>query len=258
MKKTLSIFSIWALSFNSFSQKIEIIKLDKGFKEIDFTKPKFNAKPDPIPVQNGIYKFTHYLGVVCSDDVTGDRGELYQYLNISNGTVGFFGEDIIKMMPEANQNEEDKMDFWAILPSKNQRMFINSKKNGKMVMQMSAGDGTNTTISARFDAWNESDIFWKNAKKIKTVTLPAHLIEGSKASIALDVYDFMSEENGRVQVAMKDLGTAEGQYAPLKKIYAAVGMGGIGYVLNPFNNHVYLVFSIGTYVNTKGCRLFSL
>lgn len=258
MKKIVILFCALFISFGSFCQNIEIIKLDKGFKELDFTKPKFDAKPDPVPEQNGVYKFTHYLGVVCNDETTGDRGELYQYLNISNGMVGIFGEDIKKTMPEAFQSKDEKMDFWAILPSKNQRMFVNSKENGKMVMQMSAGDGMNSSTSARFDAWNEGEIFWRNAKKTKTVTLPAHLIEGNNKPIELEVYDFLSQEDGKIQVAMKDLGLAEGQYAPLKKIYAAVGMGGIGYVLNPLNNHVYLVFHIATYVNTKGCRLFSL
>lgn len=258
MKKIIILFCALTFSIGCFSQKIEIIKLDKGFKELDFTKPKFNAKPDPVPEQNGVYKFTHYLGVVCNDETTGDRGELYQYLNISNGMVGIFDEDIKKMMPGETQNEDGKMDFWAILPSKNQRMYINSKESGKMVMQMSDGDGMSTTTSARFDAWNEGEIFWRNAKKTKTVTLPAHLIEGNKTPIELEVYDFMSQEEGKVQVAMKDLGPAEGQYAPLKKIYAAVGLGGIGYILSPLNNHVYLVFHVATYENTKGCRLFSL
>lgn len=258
MNKIVMFLGVMILSWSSFSQKIEIIKLDKGFKEIDFTKPKFNTKPDPVPEQNGIYKFTHYLGVVCNDEVSGDRGELFQYLNISNGMVGIFEEDIVKMMPDVNQGDDSKMDFWAILPSKNQRMYINSKESGKMVMQMSAGDDMNSTTSARFDAWNDSDIFWKSAKKIKTVTLPAHLIEGNNAPLVLEVYDYISDENGKVQVAMKDLGIAEGQYAPLKKIYAAVGMGGIGYVLNPLNNHVYLIFHIATHENIKGCRLFSL
>lgn len=241
-----------------FAQDIEIINPKGGFKELDLTKPKFNAQPEPIPAEKGTYRFTHYMGVFCETGQAGESGELIQYLNVSNGVVGIFPEDLAKWMPDAEQ-AEGKMDFWTILPSMTQRMYLNSPEMGKMVMQISTDDphsnGPYTTQMARFDAANQGEIFWRNAKKQKIVTLPAHLLENNRTPLTLDVYNYKSEE-GPVQILMKDLGPAEGKFAPLKKIYAATGMGGLGYVLNPLNNHVYLLFSVSD--GSSGCRLFSL
>jgi hypothetical protein len=244
-----------------FAQDIEIIHPKGGVKELDLTKPKFTTQPEPIPAENGTYRFTHYMGVFCETGQTGESGELIQYLNVSNGVVGVFPEDLAKWMPDAGNQAEGKMDFWAILPSMTQRMYLKAPDVGKVVMQMSADDphsnGSYTTQMARFDAANQGEIFWLNAKKHKTVTLPAHLLENNRTPLTLDVYNYQSEE-GPVQILMKDLGPAEGKFAPLKKIYAATGMGGLGYALNPLNNRVYLLFSITKDKGAVGCRLFTL
>jgi hypothetical protein len=113
---------------------------------------------------------------------------------------------------------------------------------------------------ARFDAKNLGDIFWTTAKKIKSVPLPKKLIETGKmteGNMMLDVYEYVGDE-GKVQIWLKDLGVAEGQYAPLKSNYAATGLGGAGWILNKRNNHVYLVFQVNDAANTKGCRLTAL
>ncbi|GAB4000825.1 hypothetical protein GCM10028807_54970 [Spirosoma daeguense] len=253
MQKLLTL-SFLLLTSVATAQKIDIIKLGKGFREIDFTRPTVAARVDPIPNQPGTYRFTHFMGVVCTDDQSGEQGELYQYVNMTNGVVGIFGDDIARMIPES-QHQDSRMDFWAWMPNMTQRMYTNSAEHGKPVMQATSGDGMHTTTMARFDAWNEGTMFWQNARKIKTTTLPAPLLNGNRTPIALDVYDYTSDE-GKIQVWLKDIGPAEGQHAPLKSIHLATGMGGLGLVRNPMNNHVYLAFQVNDAANTKGCRLF--
>lgn len=259
MKKAFLLF-LTASTFG-FAQDIEIINPKGGFKELDLTKPTFSTQPEAIPAENGTYSFTHYMGVFCEFKETGESGELAQYLNVTNGVVGIFKEDLAKWMPDAANQGEGTMDFWAILPSMTQRMYLKSPDVGRVVMQMSADDphsnGPYTTQMARFDSRNLGEIFWRNAKKQKTITVPAHLLENNRMPLTLDVYNYKSEE-GPIQILMKDLGPAEGKFAPLKKIYAATGMGGLGYVLNPFNNRVHLIFSITTDGGNSGCRLYAL
>lgn len=252
MKKLILLIYLFSCSILGFSQKTEIIYLEKGFKEIDFTLPKFNAKPDPIPKQNEVYKFTHFMGVYCQESENGEGLNLYQYLNSTNGVVGIDGKYAMQL---TGQDSEAKMDFWSILPNSTQRFYTNDKENGKIVMEMTAGNGMKTTTMARFDAWNNADIFWKTAKKIKTIT-ETYQIE-KFVTINLDVYEFVGEE-GKMQILLKDLGLAQGQYAPLKEIYAAVGMGGVGFLLNPLNNHVYLVFQVMNVSTKTGCRIVGM
>ncbi|MDZ7896912.1 MAG: hypothetical protein U5N85_02630 [Arcicella sp.] len=103
------------------------------------------------------------------------------------------------------------------------------------------------------DKKNLGDIFWTTAKKIKSVPIPKKLIETGKiteGSMTLDVYEYVGDE-GKVQIWLKDLGIAEGQYAPLKDNYAVTGLGGAGWIFNRRNNHVYLVFQVNDAANTK-------
>ncbi len=256
--KKLPVLLCCLIVSGSLAQKIQIIKPEKGVKEIDLTRPVTPAKVEPIPGQNGLYRFTHRLGVICDTD-GGERGELIQYLNVSNGVTGLFRDDIARIVPEMVNQTEGNMHFWAILPDHSQRMYVETREHGRLVMQQSVNDphtgAAYTLTAARFDAFNDGQIFWHSAKKVKPVTLPASLLEGAGAPLTFDLYTFNSEE-GPVQILLKDLGTATGQWATLGKIHAAVGMGGIGYVHNAGNNHVYLVFSISN--GQSGCRLYSL
>lgn len=249
--------SLWLTALTaSHAQNIEIVRPERTGKEIVLTRPAFSARPEAIPAENGLYRFTHHLVVVCNDDQTGEGGEISQYLNINNGLIGFFPDNMLTMTKGQLPTGEGAMDFWAILPSMTQRMFIKSPEQGKILVQMTAGDGMQTTTTARFDAWNQGDIFWRTAKKIKTTTLPARLIEGNAKPIPVEIYDATGPE-GRVNVWLVDLGLATGQYAPLKTNHAVVGMGGIGLLMNHKNKHVYLVFQVNDVPNTKGCRLLT-
>jgi len=240
----------------SQAQNIEIIRPERTGKEIVLTRPAFSARPEAIPAENGLYRFTHHLVVVCNDDQTGEGAEVSQYLNINNGLIGLFPDNIQTMTKGQLPTGEGELDFWAILPSMTQRMFVKSAEQGKILVQMTAGDGMQTTTTARFDAWNQGDIFWRTAKKIKTTTLPARLIEGNAKPIPVEIYDATGPE-GRMNVWLVDLGPATGQYAPLKTNHAVVGMGGIGLLMNHNNKHVYLVFQVNDVPNTQGCRLLT-
>lgn len=251
-------------SFAGYCQKIEIIKMGGGFKEIDFSKPKFNLKAEPVPKANETYKMTHLMEVVCDDDATKESGTMVQYINITNGVVGITPELLKQWKGVGGESMESlgQLNYWAILPNMTQRMFMNTPETGKTVMEMTAGDGMYTTTMARFDALNLGEIFWRTAKKIKTVTLPKNLFTTSangttNSDVSLDVYEYTGDE-GKVHIWLKDLGLAEGQYAPLKENYAVTGLGGSGWILNRRNNHVYLVFQVNDAANTKGCRLSAL
>ncbi|MCU0323826.1 MAG: hypothetical protein MUF45_01030 [Spirosomaceae bacterium] len=256
MKKIF--FLAYLSSFVGFSQKIEIIKMSGGFKEIDLSKPKFNTKAEPIPKPNETHKMTHVMEVICDD--TKESGTMVQYINITNGVVGITPELIKQWKGTGGESLEnlEQLNYWAILPNMTQRMFMNTPETGKTIMEMTAGDGMYTTTMARFDAKNLGEIFWSTAKKIKTVSVPKNLLNASSGGdMSLDVYEFVGDE-GKVQIWLKDLGLAEGQFAPLKQNYAVTGLGGTGWILNNRNNHVYLVFQINDAANTKGCRLSAL
>ena len=169
MKKTLLLL-LTASTFG-FTQDIELINPKKGFKELDLRKPNFNTQPELIPAENGTYSFTHYMGVCCEDSKTGESGELAQYLNVTNGVVGIFKENLAKWMPDAANQSEGQMDFWAILPSMTQRIYLKSPDMGKLVMQMSADDphsnGSYTTQMARFDSRNLGRFFGETPKNTK-------------------------------------------------------------------------------------------
>lgn len=241
------------------AQDIEILDVSKGFKEIDFTKPSFNLKPDPIPKEGDTYKTTHYLVVFCSDG-EGESGLIHQYINMTNGVVGI-PKELLRQWETGTESMEgvENLHYWAILPSMNQRMYVDTPDMGKIVMGMAAGDGTQTTTMARFDAYMQGEIFWTSAKKIKTKTFPRGTFITSANNdtpvITADVYEFNSEE-GKVHIYLKDLGEASGQFAPIKSTFAATGMGGMGWVYNKRNNHVYLVLQILKANNTQyGCRI---
>ncbi|MFN3381157.1 MAG: hypothetical protein ACK41O_16990 [Runella zeae] len=243
------------------AQKIEIIKPTGGFKEIDFSKPTFSTQPTPIPKANGTYKSTHLMEVVCDD--AKESATVLQYINITNGVVGISSELLKKW--EGNKETLEGLEHlhhWAILPNMTQRMYVNTPETGKMVMEMTAGDGLQTTTMARFDAYMLGEIFWNTAKKFRTYTIPQNLVrlsENQKKAPAFEVeiYEYTGDE-GKVHVWLKDLGVAEGQYAPLKNTYAATGLGGMGWVYNTKNKHVYLVVQVNDAPNTKGCRLVGL
>ena len=251
----ISCLALWLTALTATqAQRIEVIRPERTGKEIVLTRPAFAAKPEAIPAENGLYRFTHHLVVTCNDDQSGEAGEVSQYLNINNGLIGFFPDNILTMNKGQLPTSEGGLDFWAILPSMTQRMFIKSPEQGKLLIKMTAGDGMQTTTTARFDAWNQGDIFWRTAKVMKKTTLPAHLIEGNAKPIPVEIYEAAGPE-GWVNVWLVDLGLATGQYAPLKTNHAVVGMGGIGLLMNHRNKHVYLVFQVNDVPNTKGCRL---
>ncbi|MDZ7896911.1 MAG: hypothetical protein U5N85_02625 [Arcicella sp.] len=126
------------ISTIGFSQNIEIIKNEKGFKEIDFTKPKFNLKAEPVPKANGTYQMTHLMEVVC-DDNTGESGTIVQYINITNGVVGITS-DLLKRWEGNKESIEgiENLHYWAILPTMTQRMFTTAPETGKTLIEMTA------------------------------------------------------------------------------------------------------------------------
>lgn len=259
MKKIFCLLASLLFIGKMQAQDIEILDVSKGFKEIDFTKPSFNLKPDPIPKEGDTYKTTHYLVVFCSDG-EGESGLIHQYINMTNGVVGI-PKELLRQWETGTESMEgvENLHYWAILPSMNQRMYVDTPDMGKIVMGMTAGDGTQTTTMARFDAYMQGEIFWTSAKKIKTKTFPKGTFVTSANNdtpvITADVYEFNSEE-GKVHIYLKDLGEASGQFAPIKSTYAATGMGGMGWVYNKRNNHVYLVLQILKANNTQyGCRI---
>jgi len=250
MKKLLFLL----LPLTAFGQKIAVETNMPGPAEIVLTRPTFSAKPEPIPAENGLYRFTHFMSVSCKDATTGETVKLDQYININNGVVGLFGDDIARAMPDAVSSAEGKLDFWAILPNMTQRMFVDGKESGKVLMQMTAGDGMQTTTMARFDAWNEGEMFWKTAKKTYESKAPDKTT-GKQTSIGTyAIYEFNGPE-GKAFVSLKDLGPATGQYAPLTNIYSAVGMGGQGLILNDKTKHIHLVFIITDATRQSGCQL---
>jgi hypothetical protein len=238
------------------AQRIEIIRPEKTGKEIILTPPAFAARPEPVPAENGLYRFTHHLVVACNDDQSGEAGEVSQYLNINNGVIGFFPENMLTMTKGQLPTGDGEMDFWAILPSMTQRMFVKTPEQGKLLIQMTAGDGMQTSVTARADAFRQGNKFWRTAKLIRKMTLPASLIEGNARPIPVEIYEATGPE-GKMNAWLVDLGLISSQYAPLKTNHAVVGMGGIGLLMNHQNQHVYLVFQVNDVPNTKGCRLVS-
>lgn len=262
MKKLSFLISLFFCTVQIFAQKIEIISPNKGFKEIDFSNPAFTKQPDPIPKSGGIYNTTHYLAVHCKAD--GEEGTIHQYINQSNGVVGI-PTKLLKKWETGTENLKDMqggMDYWVILPNMTQRMYVNAREEGKIVMEMTAGDGMQTTQMARFDAYMQGDIFWRNAKKIETKTFPKDYFINSPnntgQALTVDKHEYISEE-GKMWVYMKELGLATGNLAAVKKTYAATGMGGMGWVYNKFNDKVYLVMQILKANNpNEGCRIVAL
>ncbi|MER0437893.1 hypothetical protein [Emticicia sp. W12TSBA100-4] len=259
MKKIFCLLAALLFLGKLQAQDIEILDISKGFKEIDFTKPSFNLKPDPIPKEGDTYKTTHYLVVYCSDG-EGESGLIHQYINMTNGVVGI-PKELLRQWETGTESMEgvENLHYWAILPSMNQRMYVDTPDMGKIVMGMTAGDGTQTTTMARFDAYMQGEIFWTSAKKIKTKTFPKGAFitsaNNEAPAVTADVYEFNSEE-GKVHIYLKDLGEASGQFAPIKSTFAATGMGGMGWVYNKRNNHVYLVMQILKADNLQyGCRI---
>lgn len=259
MKKTFYFLASLLFLGKVQAQDIEILDVSKGFKEIDFTKPSFNLKPDPIPKASETYSTTHYLVVYCSDGA-GESGLVHQYINMTNGVVGI-PKNLLSKWETGTESigDAEGLDYWTILPSMNQRMYVNSPDMGKIVMEMTAGDGNRTTTMTRFDAYMQGEIFWTSAKKIKTKTFPKGAFITSSnndaPAVTADVYEFNSEE-GKVHIYLKDLGEASGQFAPVKSTYAATGMGGMGWIYNKRNNHVYLVLQILKPDNAQyGCRI---
>ncbi len=253
MKKILVFFLI---SFSTFGQKIKVETNTLGPKEIVLTRPVFSVKPEPIPAENGTYRFTHFMSVSCKDGASGETVQLDQYLNINNGVVGLFGDDIARAIPDAAGSAEGKLDFRSILPNHTQRMFVNGKESGRVMMQMTAGDGMQTTTMARFDAWNAGDIFWQSAKKTFEGADPDKTTGKQSTLGTYAIYEFDGPE-GKAFVSLKDLGPATGQYAPLTNIYAAVGMGGQGLILNDKTKRIHLVFTITDASRQSGCRLLA-
>jgi hypothetical protein len=253
----LIISLLLVVSVAAEAQQIKVDFPEKGIRELDLTPPNRPTTPDPIPDQNGTYRFTHRIGVYC--ETADERVELFQYLNVTNGVVGIVKADIEKMAPGATGGADGQMHFWAILPNHTQRMYIQSPEQGRLVMQHSRDDpnspGTYTTTMAQFDAMNEGQIFWRNARKIKDETLPASILENNTRPIPVSHYRFQSEE-GPVQLTLQDIGPATGAWATMPKQHAATVMGGIGYVYNPFNKRVYLVMGVSN--ATSGCRLTAL
>lgn len=258
MKKIAFILAT-VISANSFGQDIEIIKPKGGFKEIDLTTPSFTVSPDPIPKSNGVFKTTHLMVCSCVGD---GGGVIHQYINQTNGVVGIPKKLLKKWDSDGGKMEDaEAMDYWAIMPNKTQIHFVNSPEHGKIVMEMTTGDGNYTNTMARFDNYMQGEIFWRNAKKIRTIDIPKGDFVTNKSMSAkaftADVYEFNSEE-GKMNVILKDLGEAKGNYTTLKTNYAAVGMGGLGWIYRKQNNHVYLVYQISNKANTLGCMLAAL
>jgi len=252
MKKLLLLL----LPLTAFGQKVVVETNTPGPKEIVLTRPTFSAKPEPIPAENGTYRFTHFMSVQCTDAAAGETVTLDQYLNINNGMVGLFGDDIARAIPDAARSAEGKFDFWAILPNMTQRMFVNGKETGKAMMQVTAGDGMQTTTMARFDAWNQGDMFWKTAKKVYERNEPDKTI--GKQSIVGTYAEYEANgPEGKAFISLKDLGPATGQYAPLTNIYAAIGMGGQGLILNEKTKRIHLVFTITDASKQSGCQLLA-
>lgn len=242
------------LPLTTFGQKIQVEKATAGPHEITLTRPAFSARPEPVPAENGLYRFTHFMAVECTDAASGETIQLNQYININNGVVGIFGDDIAKVIPEAASSAGGKFDYWAILPNMTQRYFITSPETGKMMMQHTAGDGMRTKTMARFDAWNEGELFWQSAKKVYEGT-NSDKTTGKQSTLGTYAIYEANGPEGKVFMSLKDLGPATGQYAPLTRIYSAVGMGGQGLILNDKTKHIHLVFTISDATRQSGCRL---
>ncbi len=114
----------------AFGQKVMVETNPVRPKEILLTRPTLSAKPEPILAENDAYRFTPFRRVEWTDAAAGETVPLNQCININNGVVGLFGDDIAQAIPDAVGNADSKFDFWAVLPSMTQRMFVNSKDLG--------------------------------------------------------------------------------------------------------------------------------
>lgn len=259
MKKLL-VFMLYIGIMQSKAQDIEFINPKEGFKEIDLKNPSFAVKSDPIPKANEVFKTTHLMISVCSHD--GDGSVIHQYINQTNGVVGIPKELLKKwqVMSELPYDAKE-LDYWAILPNKKQLYYVNTEENGKVVIEMTTGDGNYTNTMAKFDNMMQGEIFWRSAKKTKSIKISKGDLTTSKnfesEGFMADVYEFPSEE-GKMRAIIRDLGEAKGQFAPLISNYAAVGLAGLGWIYNKQNNHVYLVYHIQNVATKAGCRLAGL
>jgi hypothetical protein len=224
--------------------KIVIEKAGQGGKkELDFSKirTEIGQTPDPIPGMNDDMKFNQILSI---EIISLEGGyTLEAYLNSTNGVFGYSGEMIRIGWKNAPQMEEtDHIKFVAYLPNADALMYTDTPETGKIAMKMGSGV---SMVSANFDRWNNSQMFWNGARKTgNSRRWP------NEQGLVLEEYKYSSE--GKTYTFwMHDWGVKADH--PLSKNYVATAFG-VGYLYNEKNKHLFYLHEISDGINGIAVR----
>ena len=225
-------------------RKIVVENAGKGSKkEIDFTKtkPDLAQKPDPIPGMNDDMRFNQILSI---EVISLEGGyTLEAYLNSTNGLFGYSGEMIRVGWENAPHPEEtEHIKFVTFLPNGDQLMYTDTRETGKIAMKMGSGM---SMVSANFDRWNNSQIFWNGVRKTGNSRRWPH-----EQGLLLEEYKITNE--GKTYTCwMHDWGVKANH--PLAKNYVATAFG-VGYLYNEKNKHLFYLHEINDGTNGIAVR----
>ncbi|GHB54630.1 hypothetical protein [Persicitalea jodogahamensis] len=220
-------------------QKIVVEKAGQGGKKtLDFSKVRADIaqNPDPIPGLNDDMKFNQ----IISMEILSLEGSMIveAYLNSTNGVFGYSGEMIRVGWKNAPQMEEtDHIKFVAHLPNADALMYTETPDMGKIAMKMGSGM---SMVSANFDRWNGSQIFWNGVRKTGNSRRWPH-----EQGLLLEEYK-ITDEGKTYTCWMHDWGVKADH--PLAKNYIATAFG-VGYLYNEKNKQLYYLHEINDGIN---------
>jgi hypothetical protein len=220
-------------------KKIVVEKAGKGgTKDLDFSKvkPDLGQTPDPIPGMNDDLKFNQILTIELISLEGGYTIEAY--LNSTNGVFGYSGEMMRVGWKNAPQMEEtEHIKFVAYLPNADALMYTETPDMGKIAMKMGSGI---SMVSANFDRWNGSQIFWNGVRKTGNSRRWPH-----EQGLLLEEYK-ITDEGKTYTCWMHDWGVKANH--PLARNYVATAFG-VGYLYNEKTKHLFYLHEISDGVN---------
>ncbi|MPR35143.1 hypothetical protein [Salmonirosea aquatica] len=245
--KYLSLLAL-LLAFLCFSargqQKIVVEKAGQGGKkELDFSKIRSGIaqNPDPVPGLNDDMRFNQ----IISMEILSLEGSMVveAYLNSTNGVFGYSGEMMrVGWKGMAQTEETDHIKFVTFLPNADALMYTETPETGKIAAKMGSGV---SMVSAHFDRWNNSQMFWNGARKTGNSRRWPY-----EQGLVLEEYKY-SSEGKNYTFWMHDWGVMADR--PLAKNYVATAFG-VGYLYNEKNRHLFYLHEISDGVNGIAVR----
>ena len=228
----------------SGQQKIVVQKAgEAGKKELDFAKIRSEIvqTPDPIPDMDDDMKFNQ---IISMEMISLEGSAILEvYLNSTNGVFGYSGEMMQtgwKGMAQTDETEHIK--FITYLPNADALLYTETPETGKIVAKMGSGI---SMVSARFDRWNNAQMFWNAARKTGNSRRWPH-----EQGLLLEEYK-ATDEGKTITLWMHDWGVKANH--PLAKTYSAIAYG-VGYLYNEKNKHLFYVHEINDGTNGIAVR----